>query len=163
MVDSMIVLPPEFGQTFRVVTDLMTFKLTSTQTQNAFFLCFHDVPPQSGVDMHTQAGQETFIVFDGELEFSTLKDEEVVKYAASRGAVIHVPEGIPHKYQNTSADPASMVVLFTPGGAERFFERVGVPIGDHTQASAPLSPDPEEVEKLLRQYKVRLVAPPPES
>lgn len=158
----LIVLPPEEGQTFRVLSDLMTFKLVSKQTQNAFFLCFSHVPPQSGVAMHKQAGQETFIIFEGEVEFSTLSEEKIVTFPAPRGTVVHIPEQAPHAYRNVSDAPASMFVLFAPGGAERFFQQLGVPVTDQTAVQAsPRAPfDPELLQKLSLRYGVQLVVPP---
>lgn len=156
----MIVLPPEEGETFRVLSDLMTFKLVSEQTQQAFFLCFSHVPPQSEVAMHKQVGQETFIIFEGELEFSTLSEDKITTFAAPRGTVIHIPEWTPHAYKNASPAPASMFVLFTPGGAEKFFQRLGTPITDQTPTRTPRALDPDLLNKLSRQYGVQLVSLP---
>ena len=86
-------IPLEEGRTFRVLSDIMTFKLGRADTQGAFFLCFDQVPPQGGAAMHRQQGQETFVIFEGELEFSTQDESETSTFTASRGAVVHVPAG----------------------------------------------------------------------
>ena len=149
--------PAGEGPSFRVLSDVMMFKLTGAQTQNAFFLCFDQVPPGGGVNLHKQAGQETFLVFEGELEFCTLSepDGERVIFTASRGDVIHVNEDVPHAYRNTTNVPASMFIFFTPAGAERFFQKLGSPTAESDEKVPSLSP--ELFRDLLRQYGVQLV------
>lgn len=154
---SLILCPAGEGASFRVLSDVMTFKLTGAQTQDALFLCFDQVPPGGGVTMHKQAGQETFLVFEGELEFCTLSepDGERVIFTASRGDVVHVNEYIPHAYRNTTEVSASMFIFFTPAGAEQFFQKLGSPIMDSDVKAPSLSP--ELFRDLLQQYGVQLV------
>ena len=154
-------IPLEEGRTFRVLSDIMTFKLGRADTQGAFFLCFDQVPPQGGAAMHRQQGQETFVIFEGELEFSTQDESETSTFTASRGAVVHVPAGIAHAYANISTVPASMLVIFTPAGlTERFFEQIGIPVTDRGNLPPPAFPDPERVQTLLQEHQVQLVMPP---
>ncbi len=151
----------EEGPTYRVLWDVMNFPLRSSQTGGAFLLCFNQLPADAQVGMHRQPGQETFIVWEGEIEFSTLSHGDLSTFNASRGAIVHIPEGVAHAYRNISAVPASMLVLFMPAGpTEHFFKRLGVPIVDRTQAPPPTLPDPETLLALLKDYQVNLVPLP---
>lgn len=154
----------EGAETYRVLSDLMTFKLSGTHTRGTFFLCFNQVPPQGGAGMHRQKGEETFIIWEGELEFSTQHENTITTFTASRGAIIHVPQGVAHGYRNTNDAPASMLVIFAPAGkAEQFFRTLGVPVADHTHAPLPTPPDLEALQALLQEHQVELVAPPPDN
>lgn len=156
-----ITIPAGTGATtLRVLNDLITFTLRGEQTQRAFSLFFDQVPPGGGVPAHTQRGQETFIMFDGELEFSAPDGTAPHTFTATRGTVIHVPEGVAHAYRNTSTAPATFFVIFAPTGAsERFFEQLGVPVTgpDHLPLFAP--PDPLVLQGLLEKLGIRIVTP----
>ncbi len=150
----------EEGRKFRVLTDLITFKLGGSDTQGTFFLIFDKVEPQGGVAMHRQSGQETFIIFEGELKFTIQQNDEVSTFTASRGAVVHVPAGVAHAYNNTSTSPTSMFVLFTPAGkTEQFFERFGVPVTDEHMIPSPVIPDAETLRIMQQEYNIQLVPP----
>jgi quercetin dioxygenase-like cupin family protein len=153
-----IAIPTE-GRTLRVFNDLITIKLRGTQTQRAFSLFFVQVLPGGGVRRHTQLGQETFILFEGELEFSLQDGPTLTTFTATPGTVIHVPEGVAHGYRNASEAPAAFFVFFTPSGSERFFERLGVPVTDPNHLPAFAFPDPASLGALLEEFGVRIVSP----
>jgi len=46
-----------------------------------------------------------------------------------------VPRGTPHCFQNVGAIPARIIVMFTPSGMERFFDRFA------TLPPGPVGPD----------------------
>jgi quercetin dioxygenase-like cupin family protein len=150
----------EEGRKFRVLTDLMTFKLGGIATQEAFFLIFDKVEPQGGVAMHRQSGQATFIIFEGELEFTIQQNDKASTFTASRGAVVHLPAGVAHAYNNISASPTSMFVLFTPAGkTEQFFERFGVSVANEHTIPSPVIPGAETLRIMQQEYDVQLVPP----
>jgi mannose-6-phosphate isomerase-like protein (cupin superfamily) len=159
-----ITIPAGTGTTtLRVIHDLITFTLCGDQTQRAFSLFFDQVPPGGGVPAHTQRGQESFIMFDGELEFSVQDGTTRHTFTATRGTVIHVPEGAAHAYRNASTAPASFFVIFAPSGSsERFFERLGVPVRgpDNLPSFAP--PDPKVLQALLEELGIRIVSSSPQ-
>lgn len=158
-----IVRSAEEGRSFRVFNDLMTFTLTSDETQGAFSLIFDQVLPQGRVSMHSHSGQETFILFDGgNLTFRVQNrgEDEVTTFTATRGTLVHIPEYASHSYTNESERAVSMFVIFTPAGsAERFFARLGVPVPDLTNPPAWVSPDPATLLALFQEFNVRLTSP----
>jgi hypothetical protein len=54
-------------------------------------------------------------------------DGRIVK--ASAGEFAFVPRGLPHCFKNRSTGPARVLVLFTPGEVEGFFE-YGLPVNN---------------------------------
>lgn len=157
---SVTVTSAQQGRTFRVINDLITFTLGSAQTGGAFSLLFDQVLPQGGVPMHAQTGQETFIIFDGKLEFSFQEDQGTTSVTATRGMVVHIPSGVGHAYSNKGATSAFLFVLFTPTGTtEHFFERLGVPVTDGEHLPPFVTPDPASLLALFEEFQVRLVDP----
>jgi oxalate decarboxylase/phosphoglucose isomerase-like protein (cupin superfamily) len=64
---------------------------------------------------------------------------------------VFVPRGTPHCFKNTGHDPARILVVFTPAGMERFFDRF---------AAAEGPPDPFLFERLGAEAGMDVVGPP---
>jgi quercetin dioxygenase-like cupin family protein len=65
---------------------------------------------------------ETLYVIDGTLEYIV---DGVVGMAAT-GEAVHLPKGLPHRFEVVSEE-AHFLVIITPGGFEEFFEEVSPP------------------------------------
>jgi mannose-6-phosphate isomerase-like protein (cupin superfamily) len=98
----------------------LTFKLRGDQTRGALTAFENVIAPGDGPPLHVHANEdEAWYVLDGELRFRL--GEKIA--AAPSGSFVFVPRGTPHCFQNTGATPARILVLFTPSGMERFFDR----------------------------------------
>jgi len=62
---------------------------------------------------------EAWYVLEGDLRFRL--DSDIA--SAPAGSFVFVPRGTPHCFQNVGSAPARILVLFTPSGMERFFDR----------------------------------------
>jgi uncharacterized cupin superfamily protein len=77
------------------------------------------VPAGGGPPPHIHTREdETFYLLEGQLEF-LLGDETVV---AGAGDFVNVPRGTVHRFQNTGAQTARVLLTFTPAGIEHWFE-----------------------------------------
>lgn len=98
----------------------LTFKARAEQTGGALTLFENVIAPGDGPPLHTHAAEdESWYVLSGELRFR-LGDELA---RAPAGSFVFVPRGTPHCFQNAGAEPARIIVMFTPSGMERFFDR----------------------------------------
>ena len=41
------------------------------------------------------------------------------------GGFAYMPAGLPHSFLNLTGEPGRVILLYTPGGAHRFFEEYG--------------------------------------
>ena len=99
---------------------LLTFKARGEQTDAALTVFENVIAPGDGPPFHTHAGEdESWYVLEGELRFRL--GDDVAR--AAPGSFVFVPRGTPHCFQNLGAQPARMIVMFTPSGMERFFDR----------------------------------------
>jgi quercetin dioxygenase-like cupin family protein len=116
-----VVVAPGDGTTIEgPVGGPLTFKVRGDQTADALTAFENVIPPGEGPPMHVHAREdEAWYVLEGELRFSL--GGELAPAAA--GSFVFVPRGTPHCFQNVGAAPARILVLFTPSGMERFFER----------------------------------------
>ena len=59
-------------------------------------------------------------MLEGELTFQ-LREEIVTRRA---GELAFAPRGVPHTYANLSGAPARALLVITPAGFERYFDRI---------------------------------------
>jgi quercetin dioxygenase-like cupin family protein len=145
-----VVVAPGDGTTIEgPVGGPLTFKVRGDQTGDALTAFENVIPPGEGPPMHVHAHEdESWYVLEGALRFSL--DGELA--AASTGTFVFVRRGTPHCFQNVGDAPARILVLFTPSGMERFFERFAtLPSGRF---------DPESFRTAGREAGMDVVGPP---
>jgi quercetin dioxygenase-like cupin family protein len=98
----------------------LTFKLRGEQTGGSLTAFENVIAPGDGPPLHTHDHEdEAWYVLAGTLRFR-LAD---VDAQAPQGSFVFVPRGTPHCFTNAGTEPARILVLFTPSGMERFFDR----------------------------------------
>lgn len=134
--------------------DIYTTKLTGVQTNGAVGLVEATVPPGGGPAPHVHSRtDETFYLVSGELEF--LDGDRV--FTAGAGDVVFTPRGTTHRFVNTGIQPAKLLFMYTPGGAEGLF----VEGGDEPLPGVQVQPwGPERIDErmlgLLEKYDTGL-------
>lgn len=101
---------------------LLTFKVTSGQSDNALILIEHVASRGKTTPLHLHEGHdETAYLLEGEL----LLYLDGVESRAAAGDCVHLPRGRPHAFLVTSEIARSLWVV-TPGGAmETFYRQAG--------------------------------------
>lgn len=118
--DAVVVRPGE-GETIEgPAGGPLTFKVRGHQTNGALTAFENVIAPGDGPPLHAHANEdEAWYVLEGDLRFRL--GSEIA--GAPAGSFVFVPRGTPHCFQNVSPEPARILVLFTPSGMERFFDR----------------------------------------
>lgn len=110
--------PPDLGYPNGTTVDYLG---TGAETDGRFGLYRWNMGPDSGgPDLHFHRTiSESFFVLSGVV---TLGDGATT-VEAGPGDYLHVPPGGLHSFKNLSGEPASMLLLFTPGAPrEAYFE-----------------------------------------
>jgi quercetin dioxygenase-like cupin family protein len=100
----------------------------------------------TGPPLHHHAFDETFYVLEGELTFQ-LDGERLTRRA---GELAFAPRDVPHTFTNLSGEPARMLLVCTPAGFERHFDRMAA-------RAAGVDPPPEAAGPIP---EVVVVGPP---
>jgi quercetin dioxygenase-like cupin family protein len=96
------------------------FALRGEETGGSLTALETVAPPGEGPPLHTHAHEdECLVVLEGTVRFRLRDDIET----PPAGSLVYVPRGVAHTWQNAGDSVARMLVLFTPSGMERFFER----------------------------------------
>lgn len=119
---SAVTVGPGEGTTIRgPVGGPLTFKVRGEQTDGRMTALENVIPPGEGPPLHRHADEdETWQVLEGRLRFRLGDD----LHGAPAGTFVFVPRGVPHCFQNIGDAPARILVIFTPAGMERFFDRL---------------------------------------
>jgi len=145
-----VIVPPGEGTTIEgPVGGPLAFKVRGNETGGSLTALVNIIPPGEGPPVHTHAAEdESWYVLEGDLRFS-LGGELA---PAPAGSFVFVPRGTPHCFQNVGTAPARLLVLFTPSGMERFFERFAtIPAGRF---------DPESFRAAGAEAGMDVVGPP---
>lgn len=135
------------GGVFRVLT-------TAGETDGRHFALEVVEPPGGGPPLHTHAAEdEYFAVLDGEVTFYL--DGRVRTVGA--GGSAFAPRGVPHAFKNCSTREARLLVLFTPGTVEGFFD-YGLPAGDGRPSDDELL---GRIGELAPQFGLEILGPSP--
>lgn len=111
----------------------LTYKVRGEQSNGTLTALENVIAPGEGPPLHTHANEdEAWYVLHGVLRFRL--DAET--WDGPAGSFVFVPRGVPHCFQNIGAEPARILVMFTPAGMERFFDRfASLPQGSDTPAA----------------------------
>jgi mannose-6-phosphate isomerase-like protein (cupin superfamily) len=119
-----------------------TVRLRGEQTAGELALVENTVPAGwGGPPLHHHAFDETFYVLDGELTFQ-LGDERVVR---RRGELAFAARGAHHTFANLGGTGARMLLICTPAGFERYFQRMAARLAGVDPPAEALEPWPEVV------------------
>lgn len=135
---------------------LMTVKLSGEATGGSHSVVEVVEPPGAASPVHTHSEDETMYVLEGEYTVHC-GDLNAV---AGPGTVVRFPRGVPHAHHVTGDTTARALLIFAPGGIERFFVEAGTPT-DRRELPAPTTPDPARLAAIGKKYGLDIVGPPP--
>ena len=149
-----ITLGPGEGKVVSAFGFDITIKARSEDTNPSFGLLELKAPP--GLESpppHVHNGfEESLYVLDGEVTL-TVGDQTV---KGTKGSFVKVARGVAHSVDITSAGTATLLILCTPGGFEKFFEEMPELVAKHGD------PVPTEIMmELPGKYDMHVVEPPP--
>lgn len=160
-------LGPDEGEALFVLGDVVTFKITAAESDNAYFLTeIVSVPGGGPAFLHTHVPQETFWILEGEYEVYG-QDEHGEKYAieATTGATVHVPGNVPHGFRNVGDTTGRLLAIYAPVVHQpEFFAEIGVPM-ESSLDRMPVEqmPSNERILEVLAKHEMRLLEDLPDA
>ena len=110
----------------------LTMKATSSATGNTTAWMLVENSPRQGVPLHKHVYEdESFFVLSGLFEI-TVGGETIT---GGPGTYLYGPRQVPHQWTNIGTSRGRMLNVFTPGGIDKFFLSVGIPI--HSSSEQP--------------------------
>ncbi len=104
------------------------------------------MPPGGGPPPHIHHHEEeAFYVLEGKVELFAGTE----RVGLESGSYVHVPRGSVHNFKNMSDEPSRLLIMFLPGGKDRFFLEAGIS-ADNGAPPPPPGQYELDVERALR-------------
>ncbi len=122
------------GKTVGIVGSAYTFLATGEQTGGKYALIEAFIPSGVGPPLHHHDNEdEIFFMLDGAITVTVDEQELHIQ----RGDFVQLPKGSVHTFRNVRQQPARMLILLSPAGLDKFFDKFGVPM-EHKSDAPPL-------------------------
>ncbi|MFB2769376.1 cupin domain-containing protein [Pelatocladus sp. BLCC-F211] len=141
---------PGKGYTYLVLGDLYTFLATGEDTGGAYSITEVLMQPQSVIPAHRHdQADEAHYILEGEIEYQ-LEDRTSI---ATSGTFFNFPKNQYHGFKNIGSNPAKILMIITPAGAEQFFSEMGQqivePMSEEEKRNLLSPPNPADIEKAI--------------
>jgi mannose-6-phosphate isomerase-like protein (cupin superfamily) len=156
-----LALGPNEGRAMFVLGDVVTFKITAADSEDAYFVTeIVSVPGGGPAFLHTHVPQETFWIIEGEYEVYG-QDANGDKYAipAPVGSMVHVPGNVPHGFRNVGVTNGKLLAIYAPVVHQpEFFAEIGVPmVSSLDPPPFDRMPAKERILEVLAKHEMRLL------
>jgi len=144
------------GDAIWMLNSLYEVRASADETGGQLTVMEMTVPPGWGPPPHTHDGSESVYVLEGNVRYHIGGET----YEGGPGTFFHIPPGVEENFEPASDDTIRVLVLYTPGGVDRFFAEAGEPA--QRRELPPRSEEPPDVERLAgiaAKYGMELRAP----
>jgi len=141
-----VIVRPGEGRDFG---DGLLCRITSASTGGAYCAFEQTLAPGRGVPLHVHSrDDEVYYILEGRLEMQC--GERI--FTAEVGAMVVVPRGIPHAFDNPTEMPVRFLNLFIPGGFDEF-------VAELNQLPPEDAADEDKRNVIRRKYGVEFLGP----
>ena len=144
MAGKSVVRMPDEGEAFWMLDSLYEVKASSDETRGELTVMQMTIPPGMGPPPHTHPGGESVYVLDGRVRYHI--GDEV--HEAGPGSFFHIPADTVENFEPADDNPIRILVVYTPGGIDKFFAEVGEPA--ERRELPPRSETPPDLERIAR-------------
>lgn len=144
------------GTAYWVLGGLYVVKVSSEESGGALTVMEMTLPPRMGPPPHTHAGGEIVYVLEGSITYH-LGTEAI---EGMPGSIFHIAEGTLEYFEPTGTPQTRLLVTYTPGGIDTFFQEVGELAPAHVLPPPTDSPpDLAAVVAAAERYGMRIQPP----
>jgi quercetin dioxygenase-like cupin family protein len=151
-----IVRRPKEGDAVWMLNSLYEVKAGTDETGGALTAMEMTIPPNMGPPPHVHNCAESVYVLEGNVRYHI--DGETVE--GGPGTFFHVAEGIEENFESADDNPIRLLVIYTPGGMDKFFREAGEPAQAHElPPPSETPPDLERLAAIAEKHGLELRAP----
>ena len=111
------------GEALWMLNSLYEVKASSDETGGELTAMQMTIPPGFGPPPHVHEGGESVYVIEGNVRYHI--GGETVE--AGPGSFFYIPGGIEENFEPADNNPVRLLVIYTPGGLDKFFREAGEP------------------------------------
>jgi quercetin dioxygenase-like cupin family protein len=156
MADTTVVRQAGEGDAIWMLNSLYEVRASSDETGGELTAMEMTIPPGMGPPPHVHEGGESVYVLEGRVRYHIGGDV----HEGGPGTFFYVPAGIEENFEPADDNPVRLLVIYTPGGMDKFFEEAGEPAERREippQSDAP--PDVERLSAIAQKHGLELRVP----
>jgi quercetin dioxygenase-like cupin family protein len=142
MAGTTVVRQPGEGDAIWMLNSLYEVRASSDDTGGELTAMEMTIPPGMGPPPHVHEGGESVYVLEGRVRYHI--GGEV--HEGGPGTFFYIPAGIEENFEPADDNPVRLLVIYTPGGMDRFFAEAGEPA--ERREIPPPSDAPPDIERL---------------
>lgn len=155
MAGSTVVRQPGEGTAYWMLGGLYEVKVSGDESGGELTLMEMTMPAGMGPPPHIHNGGETVRVLEGRIRYHIGGET----FEGGPGSCFYVPEGTEENFE--PVEQARVLVAYTPGGIDRFFEEAGEPAQRRELPPPPSEPpDIEQLAAIAAKYGLEITARP---
>jgi quercetin dioxygenase-like cupin family protein len=142
MAGKTVVRKPGEGDAVWMLDSLYEIRASSDETDGALTVMEMTLPAGMGPPPHVHDGHESVYVLEGQLRYHIGGET----YEGGPGTFFHVQPGVEENFESAGPQPVRLLVVYTPGGMDKFFAEAGEPA--ERRELPPPSQSPPDLEHL---------------
>ncbi len=142
MAGKTVVRKPDEGEAFWMLDSLYEVKASGEETGGELTVMQMTIPPGMGPPPHTHPGGESVLVLEGQVRYHIGDDV----HEAGPGSFFHIPADTVENFESANDKAIRILVVYTPGGIDRFFAEAGEPA--ERRELPPRSEAPPDLERI---------------
>jgi quercetin dioxygenase-like cupin family protein len=156
MPDQVVVRQPGEGDAYWMLGGLYELKASSDETDRGMTVMQMTMPAGGGPPPHVHNGAEAVFVIEGAIRYHI--GDDVVE--GGPGSFFYIPQGTVENFEPT--EETRLLVIYAPGGIEKFFAEAGEPAkARELPPPTDSPPDIERLSSIAAKHGLEIRAPQP--
>lgn len=156
MADNAVVRRAGEGEAIWMLNSLYEVRASSDETGGRLTAMEITIPPGMGPPPHVHEGDESVYVLEGQVRYHIGGET----HEGGPGTFFYVPAGIEENFEPADGSTVRLLVIYTPGGMDKFFAEAGERAQRHElppPSDAP--PDLERLGAIAEKHGLKLKIP----
>jgi quercetin dioxygenase-like cupin family protein len=140
--DKAVVRRPGEGEAIWMLNSLYEVRASSDETGGQLSAMELTIPAGMGPPPHVHEGGESVYVLEGQVRYHIAGET----HEGGPGTFFYVPAGTEENFEPADGNTVRLLVIYTPGGMDKFFSEAGEPA--QRREVPPPSDAPPDLERL---------------
>jgi quercetin dioxygenase-like cupin family protein len=151
-----VVRRPGEGEAIWMLNSLYEVRASSDETGGELTAMEMTIPAGMGPPPHEHQGGESVYVLEGRVRYHIGGET----HEGGPGTFFYIPAGTEENFEPADENPVRLLVIYTPGGMDKFFSEAGEPAQRReVPRPSPTPPDLERLASVAAKHGLRLKVP----
>ena len=144
------------GDAVWMLDSLYAVRASGVETGGSLTVMEMTIQPGMGPPPHVHSGGESVYVLEGDVRYHIGGET----YDAGPGTFFYIPPGVEENFEPAGDQPIRLLIIYTPGGLDKFFAEAGEPAQRHElPPPSATPPDVERLASIAAKHGLQIKAP----